>query len=257
MEAFAEDRETCLRQAQESGIERILTPNVDVSTLDAMHRLCDEYPSYIAPMAGLHPTSVDANYAGQLSLIEKYLHKRKYCAIGEIGIDLYWDKTYLKEQKEAFEEQLRWSLELDLPVAIHSRKAFPEVFDSIYKVGKERLKGVFHSFSGSEADLKEIERLENFKLGIGGVITYKNAKLPEVISKTGINNILLETDSPYLSPDPYRGKRNDPVYIWQTARKIGEVYDLSTEEVVRITRASTLQLFKIENEIFSDNIACI
>ncbi|GHV48505.1 TatD family hydrolase [Bacteroidia bacterium] len=243
-EEFDSDRESCLQQAKDSGIEKIFTPNVDISTIGRMHELCDRHPGFILPMMGLHPTSVGKDYAQQLSRIESCLHTRKYCAIGEIGIDLYWDKTYLKEQKIVFEEQLQWSIALGLPVAIHTRKAFPEVFDSIEKVGKGRLKGVFHSFSGSEADLKEIERMKAFKLGIGGVVTYKNAKLPDIISKTDIYHILLETDAPYLSPVPYRGKRNEPVYIWETARKVASTYALPLEEVVRITRENVFELFR-------------
>jgi TatD DNase family protein len=246
MDAFASDIEICLKQAQESGIERILTPNVDISTISSMHKLCDKYPDYVIPMMGLHPTSIGADYTTQLNRIESCLHTHKYCAIGEIGIDLYWDKTYLKEQKIAFEEQLQWSIDLDLPVAIHARKAFHEIFDSIHKIGTKSLKGVFHSFSGTEAELKEIKQLENFKLGIGGVITYKNAKLPDIISKTSIHNILLETDSPYLPPVPHRGKRNDPIYIWETAHKVAEVYNMPIEEVARITRVNTLKIFKLE-----------
>jgi TatD DNase family protein len=245
LEAFDEDREACLQDAQASGIEKLLLPNIDLSSIDRMHAICDSSPSFLHPMMGLHPTCVKADYGAVLSRLESCLRTRTYCAIGEIGIDLYWDKSYLTEQQAAFEEQLRWSIDLGLPTVIHTRKAFPAVFDSIYKIGKERLRGVFHSFSGTESDLREIERLGNFKIGIGGVITYKNAKLPGIIAHTDINNILLETDAPYLPPVPHRGKRNDPVYIWETARKVAEVYNLTTEEVVRITRASSFEMFAL------------
>lgn len=142
-----------------------------------MHDLCDRYPDFAYPMMGLHPTSVDEHYAKNLKETESWLGKRVYCGIGEIGIDLYWDKTYLKEQKEVFEEQLRWSIDLNLPVAIHTREAYPEVFDSLYKVGADTLTGVFHSFTGNEAELEEIKKLNNFKIGINGVITFKNSRL--------------------------------------------------------------------------------
>lgn len=247
LEDFDSDKDQLIAAAQESGIEKLLLPNVDVSTIERMHTMCDTYPDFTYPMMGLHPTSVEANYGKELKTVESWLGKRKYCAIGEIGIDLYWDKTYLKEQKEVFEEQLRWSMDLNLPVAIHTREAFPEVFDSLYKVGAEKLSGVFHSFTGDENDLKEALKFPHFKLGINGVVTFKNSKLAEVIQQTDIHHLVLETDAPYLSPVPYRGKRNEPVFIWKTAQKIADTYGLSLEEVVKTTRKNALKLFKIIN----------
>ncbi|MDR1919451.1 MAG: TatD family hydrolase [Tannerellaceae bacterium] len=244
LEDFDADREEVIRAAQAAGIERILLPNIDLSSIDRMHALCDSYPGFAHPMMGLHPTNVDEGYPAILRKMESLLQERTYCAIGEIGIDLYWDKTRLKEQKAAFEEQLQWSIDLDLPVAIHTRDAFAEVFDSIHKVGKDKLKGVFHSFSGKEAHLKEIQRLGNFKLGIGGVVTYKNAKLPETLAHARMEDIVLETDAPFLPPVPYRGKRNEPLYIRETAAKIASIYNLPLEETVEITRRNTYELFK-------------
>ncbi|MDR1646288.1 MAG: TatD family hydrolase [Tannerellaceae bacterium] len=244
LEAFDTDRDEVIRVAQAAGIERILLPNIDLSSIEPMHTLCDRHPDFASPMMGLHPTSVTRNYPAILREMESLLRKRTYCAIGEIGIDLYWDKTYLKEQKAAFEEQLQWSIDLDLPVAIHTRDAFPEVFDSIHKVGKEKLKGVFHSFSGKEHHLKEIKTLGNFKLGIGGVVTYKNTKLPETLAQTTIEQIVLETDAPFLPPVPHRGKRNEPLYIKETAARIASIYNLSYEETINITRKNTNELFK-------------
>ena len=197
---------------------------------------------------GLHPTSVDEHYAEALKKTESYLGKRPYCAIGEIGIDLYWDKTYLKEQKIVFEEQLKWSIDLDLPVAIHTRDAYPEVLESIHKVGADKLTGVFHSFTGTITDLEEIKKLKKFKLGINGVITFKNSKLSDTILSTDINSIVLETDAPYLAPVPYRGKRNEPVYIWKTAEKVADTYGLTLDETVELTRKNALDLFKITNK---------
>ena len=199
-------------------------------------------------MMGLHPTSVDEHYAEALKKTESYLGKRPYCAIGEIGIDLYWDKTYLKEQKIVFEEQLQWSIDLDLPVAIHTRDAYPEVLESIHKVGADKLTGVFHSFTGTITDLEEIKKLKKFKLGINGVITFKNSKLSDTILSTDINSIVLETDAPYLAPVPYRGKRNEPVYIWKTAEKVADTYGLTLDETVELTRKNALDLFKITNK---------
>ncbi|MEG1749539.1 MAG: TatD family hydrolase, partial [Tannerellaceae bacterium] len=166
----------------------------------------------------------------------------------EIGIDLYWDKTYLREQKEVFEEQLRWSVDLQLPVAIHTREAYPEVLDSLHKVGADKLSGVFHSFTGNVAELTEICKLKNFRIGINGVITFKNANLAETIKNTDIGRIVLETDAPYLAPVPFRGRRNEPTYIWETAKKVAVTYQLTLEETVERTRKNALDLFKSVNK---------
>ena len=194
------------------------------------------------------PTSVKADYAADLRQIESYLPKRPYCAIGEIGIDLFWDKTYKRQQTEVFEEQLRWSIDLNLPVSIHTRDAYPEVLESIYKVGPEKLSGVFHSFTGTSDDLKEIRKLAHFKIGINGVVTFKNSKLGEVLSETDLSQIVVETDAPYLAPVPYRGKRNEPVYIWKTVEKLAQIYQISREKVVFETRKNTLSVFKNVNK---------
>ncbi len=247
LKEFAEDRKEVVSEAISSGISAILLPNIDVSTVDCMHTFCERYPGFAYPMMGLHPTSVGKQYVTELKKIESFLSSGRYCAIGEIGIDLYWDKTYLKEQKFAFEEQLQWSIDLQLPVSIHTRNAFPEVLDSIHKVGKEKLKGVFHSFSGTESDLLTIRQLLNFKLGINGVVTFKNSGLADVISKANIEDIVFETDAPYLSPVPFRGKRNVPVYMWKTAEKVAKVFDLSLEKVVEITEMNARSLFQIIN----------
>lgn len=248
LEEFDSDQDALISVAKASGIEMLLLPNVDIETIDRMHTLCNKHPEFTCPMMGLHPTSVKANYTQDLRTIESWLNKRNYCGIGEIGIDLYWDKTYIKEQKVVFEEQLRWSIDLNLPVAIHTRDAFPEVFDSLYKIGPEKLSGVFHSFTGDEKDLEEIKNFPKFKIGINGVITFKNSKLSDVIKQTDINHIVLETDAPYLSPVPYRGKRNEPIYIWKTAEKIAQTYNLTLEETVNTTKKNALKLFKITNK---------
>lgn len=248
LEEFDPEQDALVDAALKSGIDTLLLPNVDLTTIDRMHHLCDRFPGFAYPMMGLHPTSVDEHYAEALKKTESYLGKRPYCAIGEIGIDLYWDKTYLKEQKIVFEEQLKWSIDLDLPVAIHTRDAYPEVLESIHKVGADKLTGVFHSFTGTITDLEEIKKLKKFKLGINGVITFKNSKLSDTILSTDINSIVLETDAPYLAPVPYRGKRNEPVYIWKTAEKVADTYGLTLDETVEITRKNALDLFKITNK---------
>lgn len=248
LEEFDKDQEILADAAMESGIDTLLLPNVDLTTIDRMHTLCDRYPDFAYPMMGLHPTSVDGNYIDLLKKTESYLGKRTYLGIGEIGIDLYWDQTYLKEQVIAFEEQLKWSIDLNLPVAIHTREAYPVVLECIHKIGAEKLKGVFHSFTGSNTDLEEIKKFKNFKLGINGVITFKNSKLSETIQSADISMIVLETDAPYLAPVPYRGKRNEPVYIWKTAEKVADTYGLTLDETVEITRKNALELFKIPNK---------
>lgn len=247
LEEFDPEQDALVAQAKESGIAALLLPNVDTSTIERLHALCDRYPDFAYPMMGLHPTSVDAHYAEALRETERWLERRTYCAIGEIGIDLYWDKTYLKKQKIVFEEQLRWSIRHNLPVAIHTREAYPEVLDSIAKVGAEKLYGVFHSFTGTSEELAEIKKLSNFKLGINGVVTFKNSKLPDVLREASLSDLVLETDAPYLAPVPYRGKRNEPAYIWKTAGKIAEIYNLTLEEVVKVTRKNALELFKSVN----------
>ncbi|MDR1624538.1 MAG: TatD family hydrolase [Tannerellaceae bacterium] len=243
LEAFDADRENLINEALASGIDKILLPNVDTTTVDAMLQLCARHPGFAYPMMGLHPTSVNKEYPAQLKEIENRLTQRSYCAIGEIGIDLYWDKTFLREQKEVFEKQLQWSIELGLPVAIHTRDAFSEVFECIDKTGADKLKGVFHSFSGTKNDLDKIKQLKTFKLGVNGVVTFKNSGLADVLQQATIDDIVLETDAPYLSPVPFRGKRNEPAYIWKTAEKIAIIYNVSIEEAVLITRKNALELF--------------
>ena len=249
LEDFDPEQDELIAAAKASGIEMLLLPNVDLTTVERMHALCDRHPDFAYPMMGLHPTSVDGHYVDSLKRTEALLGSRPYCAIGEIGIDLYWDKTYLKEQKIVFEEQLRWSIELNLPVAIHTRDAFQEVFESIHAVGAERLKGVFHSFTGTKEDLDVIRELPGFLIGINGVITFKNSRLSETIQETEIDKIVLETDAPYLAPVPYRGKRNEPTYIWKTAEKVAATYGLTLEDTVDKTRKNALNLFNTINNL--------
>lgn len=242
---FDADRAEIIRRSKAVGVQSVLLPNEDSGSINAISKLCDEEPDYAFPMMGLHPTSVDQNYKKELDKIESALAKRKYYAIGEIGLDLYWDKSFLKEQKEAFEEQLRWSMDLQLPVAIHMRDSFEEVIDSIYNVGAERLKGVFHCFGGTTENWNELSKLSSFYIGIGGVITFKNNILNDTIKNIPLERIVLETDAPYLAPVPYRGKRNEPEYIIETARKVAECYGTTTEEIAKSTYQNALNLFNI------------
>ncbi len=245
VEEFDVDRESVIERAKALGVVAALLPNIDVESIMPLFRLCDEYPDFAFPMMGLHPTSVNSHYSSSLWAIEKALVQRSYYGIGEIGIDLYWDRTYQKEQKEAFEEQLKWSIDMRLPVSIHVREAFPEVFDSMYKVGIERLKGVFHCFSGTANDLEEIKRMRHFKIGINGIVTFKKSSLPEIIGTIPSEMFLLETDAPYLSPSPYRGIRNEPAYLCETAKKLGEILNEPIDSVADLTRENALALFNL------------
>ncbi|MDO4702907.1 TatD family hydrolase [Tannerella sp.] len=242
---FDADRKEMIDRAKRAGVYAALLPNIDAYSISALLRVCEENPGFAFPMMGLHPTSVDACYASQLMVVERALVKSDYCAIGEIGIDLYWDRSFLKEQKQVFEEQLKWSIDLGLAVSIHTREAYEEVFDSIYKVGHERLKGVFHCFSGTLEDLEEIKRMKGFKIGINGVVTFKKSALPEMIRTASLDMLLLETDAPYLAPVPYRGKRNEVAYLCETACKTAEIFGISMEELSAHTEKNALELFNI------------
>ena len=243
LEDFDADLQDVVLRAEEAGIKRLCLPNIDTDSIERLHALCDLFPAVCFPMMGLHPTSVGTDYRKKLDAIRSLFEQRKYIAVGEIGIDLYWDKTYLKEQKTAFEEQLRWSVDLDLPVAIHTREAFPEVFDSLSKIGSDRLRGVFHSFGGSREELEEILKFKNFRIGINGVVTYKKADFRDYLPLANLDRIVLETDAPYLSPVPYRGKRNEPAYIVKVAEKLAEVYDVPLTEIIAQTSANAENLF--------------
>jgi len=248
-EEFDADRALVIQRARESGVRLFCLPNIDVESIERLHQVSEKYLDCCSPMMGLHPTSVKNDYQHDLEIIKTELTKRKYIAIGEIGLDLYWDQTYIKEQIHAFEEQLQWSIEWNLPVAIHTREAFPQVFESLYKTGVDRLRGVFHSFGGSREELETIARCKNFMIGINGIITYKKADFRDYLPLFPLERIILETDSPYLPPTPFRGKRNEPAYLLNIAAKLAEVYNLPIETVAAITTENTRRLFNIDNGI--------
>ena len=240
---FDEDIVEVIEKAKSGGVYKFFLPNVDVESIIPLNNLCNQYPDECFPMMGLHPTSVNNSYSRELKEIKKQFELRKYLAVGEIGIDLYWDKTFLNEQKIVFEEQLRWSIDYNLPVVIHTRDAFTEVMESITKVGASNLRGVFHSFGGSKEELEAILSFDNFLIGINGVVTFKNSKLKEHLANAPLERIVLETDAPYLAPVPYRGKRNEPVYLLEIAGKIAEIYQVPVENVAGITTQNALNLF--------------
>ena len=245
LDDFDSDREQVVKQALGSGIEKILLPNIDSESIDSMLRTEKMFPEICLSMMGLHPTSVKADYLKELSIIEQKLSERSFIAIGEIGMDLYWDTTFVKEQKDALSKQLLWAMERDLPVSIHTRNAFPEIFDVIDKVYDNRLKGVFHSFSGTLDDAKKILEMPGFYFGVNGTVTYKNSKLPEILLEIGYDKLLLETDAPYLPPVPHRGKRNEPSFMIDTSKKLAKIFSVQLEEIDRITTENTRKLFKL------------
>lgn len=241
LDHFSEDREEMIKRARNAGLFAILLPAIDMSSYQAMVTLANAYPDFCFPMIGLHPTSVKENYKEELEFVENKLAEREFIAIGEIGIDLYWDKTFLKEQMEAFSIQIDWAQKYNLPFIIHARESFKEVFDVLESKNRS-FEGVFHAFSGSADDAKKAIKL-GFKLGIGGVVTYKKSGLAEVIQQIGPDQLVLETDSPYLTPVPLRGKRNESAFIVYTAQKIAEICNLNPEQVAQITSHNARKVF--------------
>ena len=245
-ESFDLDIEAAIQRAKDAGVEKILLPNVDTESIERVHHLAEAYPHYCIPMMGLHPTSVKEDWREQLHTIKKQFDNHQYIAVGEIGIDLYWDKTFIKEQQQAFEEQLQWSIDYNLPVAIHTREATNEAISCINNVGANKLRGVFHSFVGTEEELKDVMSLENFFIGINGVITYKNSTLRDVLQKADLSRIIIETDSPYLTPVPFRGKRNESSYTVYVVNELAKVFNLPSEEIGRITTQNAVRLFNLK-----------
>ncbi|MDD3788904.1 MAG: TatD family hydrolase [Petrimonas sp.] len=246
-EEFRHDFDEVVQRAKKTGVTQIFLPNIDVESVPLLKETVRKDPAFFFPMMGLHPTSVKEDWQSQLEKIYSELNAADYIGIGEIGIDLYWDNTYKQAQISVFEEQLQWSKQKQLPVAIHSRNAIAEVIASIKKIGEGSIYGVFHSFGGTVEELKEIQKLKRFKIGINGVVTFKNSSLEQTLRNCDINNIILETDAPYLAPVPYRGKRNEPTYLQQIVAKLSDIYGLSETKVAQITSANAKQLFNISN----------
>lgn len=243
-ENFDQDRIEMIQRAFDAGIKNLLIPNVDAATIEPMMAICKSYPNQIFPMLGLHPCYVKQEiYKTELALIYNKIKDSNPIAIGEIGIDLYWDKTTLEIQKEAFETQCDWALEHQLPIAIHSRDSTHVILD-ILKKRKQNPRGVFHCFTGSFEEAQEIIKL-GFSLGIGGVVTYKNTHLRETLSKIELQHIVLETDAPYLPPVPYRGKRNESAYTLLVAETLATVYQRPLEEIAQQTTQNAKNLFKL------------
>lgn len=247
LEHFNDDIEKVITNALEKGVEKFFLPNIDSGSINDVLELVKKYPGNCYPMSGLHPTSVKENYKEELAMVEKLLKEGQFYGVGETGIDLYWDKTFLKEQKEAFAFQLELAKKYQLPIIIHVRDSFNEVFEVVDAHNDENLSGIFHCFTGDYKQAKKIMDYRGFKLGIGGVLTFKNSKLGETIEKVPLEYIVLETDSPYLAPTPYRGKRNESSYIPLIAEKLAEIYKYPIGKVAEITTQNALAIFKLNN----------
>lgn len=244
-EEFDKDIQQVIERAKAKGLTHVLLPNIDADSIERMHTLCDTYPDFCFPMMGLHPTSVGADWQTVLNQMKHMFSQRKYIAIGEIGMDLYWDKTFEEEQKQAFMQQIGWAKEFRLPIVIHSRDAYKETVACLREVGTDDLSGVFHSFGDTTAELETILSFPNFYVGINGVVTFKNSKLKDTLRASDLSRIIVETDSPYLSPVPFRGKRNESAYVSLVVEKLAEIFETPKEEVARITSENAKKLFSL------------
>ncbi|CAL2089570.1 TatD family hydrolase [Tenacibaculum sp. 190524A02b] len=243
-EQFDEDRSTMITRAKEAGVSRFFIPAIDSSYTERMLDLEQKYPDDVFLMMGLHPTSVKENYLEELALVKEWIDQRNFYAIGEIGIDLYWDKTFLPQQQEAFKTQIQWAKEKKLPIVIHCREAFDEIFEVLEEEKSDDLFGIFHCFTGTLEQAKQAISY-NMKLGIGGVATFKNGKIDKFLHEIDLKHIVLETDAPYLAPTPYRGKRNESSYITNVIDKLVDIYGLSFQEISEITTKNSKDVFGV------------
>ena len=243
---FKKDRDEMIRRAITHGIERLFLPNIDSQSITGMLALEKQYPAHCFPMMGLHPGSVRASYKEELALVEKWLGERSFCAIGEIGIDLYWDenKKFFEEQKIAFRQQINWAKTLNVPIVIHARDSIDIIIDIVKEEKDDRLQGIFHCFTGTLEQAQAIMDLE-FYMGLGGILTYKKAKLDEVVKDIPMEYLVLETDAPYLAPSPHRGKRNESSYVRYVAQKLADIKGISQETVASITTQNALRVFQV------------
>lgn len=243
-EDFSDDIEEVLQNAYNNDVRKIVMPNIDSGTIKRLLDLSNSYPHVCYPLMGLHPTSVSEDYKEELTVVEYWLDKHKFYGIGEIGIDLYWDRTFLHEQIEAFRYQIQIAKSRNLPIVIHVRESFNEVYQIVKEEQNGSLKGIFHCFSGDSTEAQKINDL-GFLMGIGGVVTYKNSNLGQVLKNVSINMLVLETDSPYLAPDPKRGRRNESANLVYVAQKLSEIYEMPFKEIAEITTANARTLFGI------------
>jgi len=241
-EEFSSDRNEVIARALKAGVNKIILPNIDSSTIKPMLDLADSNPGLFIPLIGLHPTSVKEDFHKELEIIEYWFNKRKFSGIGEIGIDLYWDKSFIHEQMEVFQIQINWAKKAGIPVVIHVRDSFHEVLEVVQREKQKSLTGVFHSFTGTIDQAEQVIDL-GFKIGIGGIVTFKNSGMDKIVQQIDLKHILLETDAPWLAPVPHRGHRNECAFITATAAKVASLHEISLEEVARITTQNAQQLF--------------
>ena len=242
VEEFDQDRDAVIQRAKTVGVEKFVLPNIDSGSIERLQKTVAEYPDEMLPLMGLHPTSVKENYREELSIIKTELDTGNYFGIGEIGIDLYWDKTFLKQQQEVFQTQLQWAKEKKLPVSIHIRDAFDEVFEIVEQEKSPDLTGIFHCFTGNLEQARRAIDL-NFLLGIGGVVTFKNGKIDKFLAEIPPQYLVVETDAPWLAPTPYRGKRNEPAYIDLVVNKLADIYQMKKEELSCILYHNSMDIF--------------
>lgn len=241
---FDGDLDAVIESAKKQGVQKILMPNVDEETVERLHHLADTYPGYCIPMMGLHPCDVEEDWEDELERLLAWFDQRKYIAVGEIGLDLYWDKTTLDRQVLALKRQIEFGLEKELPVVLHTRDSTDKTLDVLSEYKGTKLRGVLHCFSGSLEQAKRAIKL-NMMLGIGGVLTFKNAGIAEVVKHIDLEHIILETDAPYLPPVPYRGKRNEPSYVYHVAAFLSELRGQGIAEIGRVTTANAERLFQL------------
>ncbi len=246
LQHFDNDREQVVHAALDRQISIMLLPNIDRHSVGSLHLMCSQYPGICLPMMGLHPTSVKSDYADQMEVIEKNIETQHYVAVGEIGLDFYWDRTFAKEQEEVFRRQINLSLAHRLPVVIHSRNSADRIIEILKEWWHDRLTGVFHCFSGSPVQARQVTGM-GFFLGIGGVLTFQRSGLEQVVRETPLEHLLLETDAPFLAPVPYRGKRNESAYLPLIAARLADVKGITVEEVAEITTANAKRLFKLDS----------
>lgn len=243
---FSEDRAAAVQRAIEAGVGTLCLPCINSSSLERMESMCKDFPDVCRAMIGLHPTELGDDYHSVLDMFYNRLKgAHNYIAIGEVGLDFYWDDTRKKEQIEVFSRQIEWAAEMDLPLVIHSRSAFDELYSVMESFRSRNISGVFHCFSGSEDEARKLLSFDGFYLGVGGVVTYKNSTLPSVLAGVPLERLLLETDSPYLAPVPKRGKRNESSFIPYIANKLAEIYSCPVEHVAAVTTANARKLFKL------------
>ena len=246
-EEFADDLPEVIQRAKDAQVEKILVPNVNLQGLPHLIEVCDAYPDYLYPMIGLHPEDVKADYQTQLDQMFIFLKENpnRFCAIGEVGLDFYWDETYRNQQLEAFEQQIQWAKQFGKPLMIHARNAFEEIVEIMERHRDDQLEGVFHCFTGTEDEARKLLSFDGFKLGIGGVLTFKKSTLPEVLKNAvPLSRIVVETDSPYLAPVPHRGKRNESAFIIEIVRRLTEIYACNWVNIATETKKNAYFLLR-------------